>query len=178
MMDCIIAAAQLVVQEALERTMCFFLSTRWPLTPITTIRSAPLTPVETTTLRTDPRRCFFASSALANRPVDSRITSAPVSCQGIRAGSVWAKMRIFFPSTVMEASSWVTVPGKVPCTESYFMRKAKVLASVMSLMATTSRGELRFSAALRNPRPMRPNPLIAIFMTASFNYCIDFRSLY
>ena len=52
----------------------------------------------------------------------------------------------------------------LPCTESYLRRCASVLASVRSLIATTSRSAFCSRAARTMQRPMRPNPLMPILM--------------
>src|ERR1051326_9207151 len=111
------------------------------------------------TFLTGPRRCFLASSALVKRPVDSITTCAPTDSHGNLAGSFSANTLKVLSSTVMLSAPAETLLCRLPRTESYLRRWARVLGSVRSLTATNSRlGSL--SEARRTLRPMRPKPLI------------------
>ena len=112
-------------------------------------------------------RCFFASSRLVKRPVDSITTSTPMSPHGRSAGSRSSKTLISLPSTVIEPPPSVTSPGNRPRIESYFRRWASVALSVMSLTATMSRSASDSCAARKRLRPMRPKPLMPT-LTAMF----------
>src|SRR6266403_1804228 len=148
-------ARQLVVQEALETTLCFAGSYVLSFTPRTKVASGPSAGAEMMTFFTGARRCFFASAPLVKRPVDSTTMSAPTEAQSISAGSFVLKTLKLFPSTEMVSSVCVTVCGKLPRTESYFRRCASVLASVTSLSSSAVRMMLR---------PMRPKPLMPTLM--------------
>src|ERR1051326_2122207 len=66
----------------------------------------------------------------------------------------------------MQPPPAVTLLGRLPRTESYFSKCARVLGSVRSLTATNSRfGSLR--DARNTLRPMRPKPLMPIFTAMS-----------
>src|SRR6266404_5705664 len=80
-------ARQLVVQDALEMMLSLaglYLSS---FTPRTIVMSSPLAGAEMITFLTGPRKCFFASSALVNLPVDSMTTCAPTLSHGMAPGS-------------------------------------------------------------------------------------------
>ena len=64
-------ARQLVVQEALEMTLCLAGSYISSLTPSTMVMSSFLAGAEMMTFFTVPRRCLAASLASVNLPVDS-----------------------------------------------------------------------------------------------------------
>src|SRR5689334_12895814 len=81
-----IGARQFVVQEALEITWCFDGSYLSSFTPRTMVISSSLAGAEMMTFLTGPRRCFFASGALVNFPVDSITTWAPTDSQSSFAG--------------------------------------------------------------------------------------------
>src|SRR5580704_9885281 len=97
-------AKQLVVQDAFEMMLCLVRSYLSSLTPITMVMSSPVAGAEMMTFFTGPRRCFLASSALVNLPVDSTTTCAPTDSQSSFAGSFSAKTLMILPSTVMESS--------------------------------------------------------------------------
>src|SRR5881396_3721085 len=115
------------------------------------------------TFLTGARRCFFASGPLVKRPVDSTTISAPTEAQLISAGSLVLKTLKLLPSTAMVSSVWVTLWGRLPRTESYFKRCARVFASVTSLTATNWMS-LSSSAVRIMLRPMRPKPLMPTLM--------------
>src|SRR5216683_1844017 len=156
-------AKQFVVQEALETTLCFAGSYVLSFTPRTKVASGPSAGAEMITFITGARRCFFASAPLVKSPVDSTTMSAPTEAQSISAGSLVLKTLKLFPSTAMVSSVWVTLCGRLPRTESYFKRCARVLASVTSLTATNWMS-LSSSAVRMMLRPMRPKPLMPTLM--------------
>src|SRR4029077_8902233 len=78
-------------------------------------------------------------------------------------GSFTLKTLKALPSTAMESSVCVTLCGKLPRTESYFKRCARVFASLMSLTATNLMS-LSSSAVRTMLRPMRPKPLMPTLM--------------
>ena len=55
------------------------------------------------TFFTGPRRCFLASFASVNLPVDSMTTWAPTESQGSAAGSFSLNTLIFLPSTMTQS---------------------------------------------------------------------------
>src|SRR6516165_4739493 len=97
-------AKQFVVQEALEITSCLAGSYIFSFTPSTIVRSSPLAGAEMMTFFTEPFRCFFASSALVNRPVDSTTTWTPSEDQGSSAGSLTLKTRTLLSLTRTQSS--------------------------------------------------------------------------
>src|SRR6266849_5178883 len=115
------------------------------------------------TFFTGARRCFLASTPLVKRPVDSTTISAPTEAQSISAGSLVLKTLKLFPSTAIVSSVCVTLCGRLPRTESYFKRCARVFASVTSLTATNWMS-LSSSAVRTMLRPMRPKPLMPTLM--------------
>ena len=125
----------------------------------------PLAGAEITTFLAPAVMCWPAPSSSTKRPVDSSTMSMPMSPHGSFLGSRSARAVMRWPSTVRLSSSYSTVPGKRPCTESYLSRWARVWLSVRSLMATTSTSS-RPSRALNVRRPMRPNPLMATLVLA------------
>ena len=80
-------ARQLVVHDAFEMMLCLAGSYELSFTPSTMVMSSPDAGAEMMTFFTEPRRCFFASSAAVKRPVDSTTTSTPSDGQSISAGS-------------------------------------------------------------------------------------------
>src|SRR5216684_2599778 len=156
-------ARQFVVHEALETTLCFAGSYKLSFTPSTNVASGPSAGAEMITFFTGPRRCFFASTPLVNSPVDSTTICAPTEAQSISPGSLVLKTLKLLPSTAMESSVCVTLWGRLPRTESYFKRCARVFASVMSLTATNW-VSLSSSAVRTMLRPMRPKPLMPTLM--------------
>src|SRR5581483_6424373 len=118
---------QLVVQDAFEITLCFAGSYFSSFTPRTRVTSSFFAGAVMMTFFTGPRRCFFASSALVNRPVDSITTWAPTDAQSSCAGSFWAKTRMLLLSTWMQSWPAVILLGRLPRIESYFNRCARVL---------------------------------------------------
>src|SRR5580704_11966369 len=83
-------ARQFVVHDALEMMLSFAGSYLSSLTPITMVMSSPVAGAEIMTFLTEPRRCFLASSALVNLPVDSMTTCAPTDSQSSLDGSLSA----------------------------------------------------------------------------------------
>src|SRR6266571_1351981 len=156
-------ARQFVVHEAFETTLCFAVSYVLSFTPRTKVASGPSAGAEIITFFTGARRFFFASGPLVKRPVDSTTMSAPTDAQLISAGSFTLKTLKLFPSTAMVSSVCVTLCGRLPRTESYFKRCARVFASVMSLTATNWMS-LSSSAVRMMLRPMRPKPLMPTLM--------------
>ena len=155
-------ARQLVVQEALERMLCLAGSYIPSFTPNTMVTSSPLAGAEMMTFFTVPFRCFLASSAFVNNPVDSTTTWAPREVQSSSAGSFILKTLMVLLLTRMQSSPKPTWASKIPNTESYFNKCASVLGSVMSFTATISTAG-SFTDARQRFRPMRPNPLIPTF---------------
>ncbi len=123
--------------------------------------SSPLAGAEITTFLAPAARCLSASGRLVNRPVLSSTSSTPSAFQGSFSGSLIADTLMVLPFTTSASPCVSTVPGKRPCTESYFRRWASVLVSVMSFTATNSSACCFMSTAARSTlRPMRPNPLM------------------
>ena len=158
---------QLVVQDAFEMMLCLAGSYMASLTPSTRVKSSFLAGAEMMTFLTGPRMCFTASLASVNLPVDSMTISAPTDAQSSSAGSFWANTLIVLPPTEMESACATTSWGKVPSTESYLSRCAKVFVSVRSFTATNSTS-FRWRLARTTLRPMRPKPLMPTF-TAMFS---------
>ncbi len=155
-----IGARQLVVQEALDIILCLVISNVSSLTPIHTVISGSFAGAEIITHLTPASRCFEADALPVNIPVDSITISTSRSLHGIFSGSVLAKIFIFFPSTVIPSSVARTVESKIPCTESYLSRCARVWASVRSFIATISKS-LYPLHDLRKFLPILPKPFIA-----------------
>src|SRR6266542_4623168 len=173
-------ARQLVVHDAFEMMLCLAGSYLSWFTPRTMVTSSFFAGAEMTTFLTGPRRCFLASSALVNLPVDSITTCTPTDSHGRAAGSFSLKTLMVLPSTVMLSAPALTWFDRLPRTESYFRRWASVLGSVRSLTATNSRlGS--FKDARRTLRPMRPKPLmptlIAMKPPYEMNDCAKMRLL-
>jgi len=101
-------AKQLVVQEALETTLCSGVSTS-SLTPYTTVASASGLGAEISTRPAPAARCLAAASRLVNRPVHSITRSTPSDSQGSAAGSRSERMAMRWPSTLMLSSSCSTL---------------------------------------------------------------------
>src|ERR1700757_5072107 len=92
-------ARQLVVQLALEMTLCLAASYLSSLTPRTRVMSSLVAGAEMMTFFTVvPRGALVAS---VKGPVDSMTICAPTSAQGSLAGSRSAHTLIFLPSTEM-----------------------------------------------------------------------------
>src|SRR3989304_127802 len=108
-------------------------------------------------------RWAAALSRSVNRPVDSRTMVTPRSFHGSCAGSLTDSTRTDFPLTRMPSLSASAGPRNRPWTESYLNRGAGVLGSVTAFTATTSRLVLAWTMLRSTSRPIRPNPLIAIF---------------
>ena len=131
-------ARQLVVQLALEMTLCFAASYLSSLTPRTTVRSSLVAGAEMMTFLTVVPRWALALVASVKKPVDSTTISAPTEAQSSLAGSRSAKTLIFLPSTVMESSPAEMSFLRLPRMESYLSRWARVAGVVRSLTATNS----------------------------------------
>src|SRR5713226_3868499 len=151
-------ARQLVVQEAFDtsswRAGSYFCS----LTPRTMVISGSLAGAVITTFLAPACRCLVVVALSRKTPVDSTTMSTPSSLQGRAAGSLAEQTRTSRPLTKMASPLWVTSASRMPCTESYLSRWARVLASARSLTATTSSSGA-VSAARKKTRPIRPNPL-------------------
>src|SRR3954462_2542244 len=144
---------------------CFAGSYVSSLTPRTSVMSGFLAGAVMTTRFAPAVRCFAAASRSVNSPVDSNTTSTPRSFHGNCAGSYTDSTLNSSPSTEIASCLACTVACRLPRTESYLRRCARVLALVRSLTATKSMF-LSPSAARMMLRPMRPNPLIPT-LTAS-----------
>lgn len=110
-----------------------------------------------------PATCFMQSSFEVKMPVDSSTKSTPRSPHGNSAGSFFANILISLPLTTMASSFAWTDPSKGPYVLSYLSKCASVFASVKSFMAATSNAD-SFRSTLNTLRPIRPNPLIPIFI--------------
>src|SRR5258708_6930208 len=97
-------ARQLVVQDALEMMLSLAGSYLSSFTPKTMVMSSPFAGAEMITFFTGPGKCFFASSALVKRPVDSITTCAPTDSQSIFAGSFSANTLIRLLSTSIQSA--------------------------------------------------------------------------
>jgi hypothetical protein len=107
-------------------------------------------------------RCADAFSFEAKSPVHSSATSMPSSSQGSFAGSRSAVTLILPRPRSIQSLPVFSLPGKRPCTVSYFKRCAFASTVPRSLIATNSISLRPDSIAARSTsRPMRPNPLIA-----------------
>src|SRR3974390_1031726 len=126
-------ARQFVVQDAFDRTWCLAGSYLSWFTPSTRVMSSFFAGAEITTFFTVPRMCFLASLASVKRPVDSTTTCAPTDSQGSAAGSFSLNTLMVLPSTVMLSGPAETWFGRLPRTEAYLNRGARVLGSVRSL---------------------------------------------
>ena len=98
-----------------------------------------------------------AAARETKRPVASSTTST--SGQGISAGRGAFVQRIVRPSATRAPSLARTSASRRPATESCRRRCARIGGPARSLSATTSRSR-RPSDSRRNPRPMRPSPLM------------------
>src|SRR5574342_215115 len=151
-------ARQLVVHEALETSSCLTGSYFCSLTPSTTVMSGSLAGAVMITFLAPACRCLVVVALSRKTPVDSTTMSTPISPHGRVAGSFAEQTRTSRPLTKIASPLCATSAPRMPWTESYFRRWASVLASAKSLTATTSSSGA-WSAARKNTRPMRPNPL-------------------
>src|ERR1039458_8878705 len=94
-------ARQFVVQDAFETMWCLAGSYFSSLTPSTIVMSSFFAGAVMMIFFTEPRRCFFASLASVNFPVDSMTTCAPTESQDRAAGSFSLKTLMILPSTEM-----------------------------------------------------------------------------
>src|SRR5215472_1886836 len=163
-------ARQLVVQEALETTWCLPESYLSSLTPRTMVMSSFLAGAEMMTFFTGPRRCFLASVASVNLPVDSTTTCAPTDSHLMTAGSFSENTRSSFPSTLMHSPVARISCLRLPRMESYFSRCARVAGLVRSLTATNSMPESP-RADRKGLRPIPPNPLIPTLIAIQIPPC-------
>jgi len=132
-------ARQLVVQEALEMTVCAALSVPW-FTPYTTVASTSLPPgAEMMTFFAPPLMWAEAFSFEVKKPVHSSTTSTPSCPHGSCAGSRCATTRMRSPSTTMWSPSTSTLPGNLPCVVSWRVRCALVSGGPRSFTATMAR---------------------------------------
>src|SRR6266581_6760363 len=151
-------ARQLVVHEALDTSACLMGSYCCSLTPRTTVMSGSLAGAVITTFLAPACRCFEDVALSRKIPVDSTTMSTPISPHGSVAGSLAEQTRISRPLTKIASPFATTSASSAPCTESCLRRWASVLASARSLTATASISGVS-SAARKNTRPIRPNPL-------------------
>src|ERR1700691_305895 len=170
-----IGATQLVVQDALDRTLCVAGSYASSWTPITIVMSSSLAGAEMMTFFAPASRCAPAVDPVVNRPVDSITTSTPSSRQGSLAGSRSARILIDLAPTWIVSPDTDTSCGKVPSTVSYLSRCAIVAMSPRSFAATISmpRSPSAALTARQKLRPMRPNPLIPTRMVTVLNLLVD-----
>ena len=152
---------QFVVQDAHDTTLCFFGSYLFRFTPGTMAISGFVAGAEISTFLAPPLKCKAATSRLVNSPVDSTTMSTPNSCQGISPGSRIDSTLTDLPSTKNPCFSACNEPWNLLKTVSYFNKCIRVLASVTSFTATTSRPACL--AALKKHRPILPKPFIPIF---------------
>ncbi len=132
-------ARQLVVQEALEMTVCWEASNTSSFTPMQIMASESPDGAEMMTRLAPPCRCAAALSRAVKMPVDSMTTSTPCSPHGISAGSFDSSLRTSFPSTENPLSVTLTSFFSRPPTESCLRRNAIVsLSPNGSLTATSS----------------------------------------
>ena len=106
-----IGPRQLVVQLALEITVCAAGSKAASLIPRTIVMSSSVAGAEMTTRFAPASMCLRASPALVNSPVDSMTTSTPRSPHGSAAGSRSARAWTLTPSITRASSVTSTVPG-------------------------------------------------------------------
>mmetsp|Transcript_24278 Transcript_24278/g.50345 ORF Transcript_24278/g.50345 Transcript_24278/m.50345 type:complete len:202 (-) Transcript_24278:26-631(-) len=169
-------ARQLVVQEALDTTLWFALSYSEWFTPTTKVFKSPFPGAEMMTFLAPASMCPAAFSASTKRPVDSITYSTPMSFQGKALGPsrlAWMHL-ILWPFTISSSFSPIfTSCLKRPCTVSYFIWYAKYSASVdiSTTPTTSSLLPKRFwsQMAWKTMRPMRPNPLMPIFVAMTAN---------
>src|SRR5690606_27283462 len=162
-MTLIMGAALLVVQEALEM-MVSPASRICSFTPRTTIliSSSKGGTVRITFLAPLARWCAKASRVL-NRPVASTTISTPWAPQSRFWGWAPCSTGISRPLTQIVPSPARHPPEKGPWMLSYLSRWARVLASAISLMATTSIWGFP-SSSRKRVLPIRPKPLMPILV--------------
>src|SRR5271163_3347042 len=163
-------ARQLVVQLALEITLCLAASYLSSLTPRTMVMSSLEAGAEMMTFLTVLPRWALAFSASVKKPVDSTTISAPTEAQSSLAGSRPAQTLMCLPSTATKSVPWVTSFLRLPRIESYLRRWARVAGVVRSLTATNSMSGLPI-ALRKTLRPMRPKPLMPTFTAAMIFDC-------
>mmetsp|Transcript_12076 Transcript_12076/g.17487 ORF Transcript_12076/g.17487 Transcript_12076/m.17487 type:complete len:218 (-) Transcript_12076:217-870(-) len=110
-------ARQLVVQDALERTVTSFVYS-FSFTPHTNM-GASAEGAEITTFLAPPVKCAEAFSLVVKTPVDSTTYSAPHSPHGISCGSLLSNTAMECPATTSLPPSVTISPGYFPCVESY-----------------------------------------------------------
>ena len=93
---------------------------------------------EITTFLAPPFKCNSALALEVKKPVHSKTISTPSSPHGNSSGLRLANTLTSLPFTRNAPSNTSTSPLKRPCVESYFNKCANCLASVKSLIATTS----------------------------------------
>ena len=155
-----IGTKQLVVQLALEITLCLLIRKSLWLTPYTNVASAFDAGADTITSGAPPSRWALAASRLLKKPVDSTTTSTPRSPHGRSAGLRSLSTLSVSPPTLMLDLVAVTFSGKRPSTESYLSRCAIVSIDPRSFTATKSMSAPLALAARKKLRPMRPKPLM------------------
>ena len=115
-----------------------------------------------TTRRAPALRWPDAAAREVKRPVASSTTST--SLHGISAGCGERVQRIVRPPATRAPSCACTTTSRRPARESWRRRCARIPGSARSLTATTWRSS-RSRARRRNPRPMRPSPLMPMRIT-------------
>jgi len=116
--------------------------------------------------------CDFAFEV--KNPVHSSTMSIPSSPQGSFEASASLYTGTLTPSTIIAVSLLVTSWFlNCPCTESYFKRYASISGLVRSFIAAISM-PLSSKTCLNASLPIRPNPLIAIFISATPPYSLEF----
>ena len=113
-----IGTKQLVVQEALDTTVCTAGSKSESLTPTTNVASAPEQGAETSTRGAPPSRWRAAASRLVKMPVDSTTTSTPRSPHGSSSGLRTDRTRSESSPTLSTSPSTETSSPRRPWTES------------------------------------------------------------
>ncbi len=97
-------ARQLVVHDALDKTLCFDISSVSSLTPIQTVISGSLAGAEIITHPAPALKCFDAPSLSTKFPVDSSAMSTFKSFHGSCEGSVIEVTCISLPFITMFCS--------------------------------------------------------------------------
>src|SRR3569833_3341057 len=94
-------ARQLVVQLALEMTLCLAASYLSSFTPRTRVTSSLVAGAEMISFFTVEPRWAFATVASVKRLVDTKTTKTTTTNQKNKTKTKNTKTKIFFPSTVM-----------------------------------------------------------------------------
>ena len=115
------------------------------------------------TFFTVPRRCFFASAPLVNKPVDSTTMSAPTEAQSISAGSFILKTLKLLPSTEIVSSVCVTLCAEV-AEDRVVLEQVREGLGIGDVVDGDELDVLVSSAVRMMLRPMRPKPLMPTLM--------------